>query len=659
MRLHISVLLLTLAAASAAELPYFSVLSEDAGAWPEILSSVGLQRKPAGLARVFVARAGAVASPEWPARVGKGAVLILEGESSLANMFGFSRGTASAAAQSVTDIHQPKLAIVWEKGLELPVYEVPRKARIFARERWSGAPLMAGFRQGAGAVLWVAVPPGERGYERFPYLLQALADLGWEPPFHSSRLWAFFDSSYRSRVDVEYFAKRWRAAGIAGLHVAAWHYFEPDAERDRYLQKLIEACHREGILVYAWLELPHVSEKFWNDHPEWREKTGVLQDAQLDWRKLMNLTNRDCARAAAAGVERLAGRFDWDGVNLAELYFESLEGIANPSRFTPMNDDVRARFRGEAGFDPVELFGKRSDEGSRRTFLDFRRRLAGEIESEWLGKIEGLRQDKPYLDVVLTHVDDRFDSGMRDAIGADAERALRMLDGRAATLLIEDPATVWNLGAQRYGTIAERYRTLTSRHDKLAIDLNIVDRYQDVYPTKQQTGTELFQLVHNASASFARVALYFENSLLPADLKLLPSSAAVVKRYEKIGGKTVVDSEGGVGLPWKGNAVVDGAAWPVIDGEVVWLPSGPHSVEPAGGPAGLRLLKLNAELQSARSASLTSIEFAYRSNSRALAVLNDAPRRVEIDGVEQAPSFAGPRTLLLPRGQHVVTIATE
>ena len=64
--------------------------------------------------------------------------------------------------------------------------------------------------------------------------------------------------------------------------------------QDEYLKQLIEACHRNAILVYAWLELPHVSEKFWADHPEWREKTGVGQDAQLDWRKLMNLQNPDC-----------------------------------------------------------------------------------------------------------------------------------------------------------------------------------------------------------------------------------------------------------------------------------------------------------------------------------------------------------------------------
>ncbi len=47
-------------------------------------------------------------------------------------------------------------------------------------------------------------------------------------------------------------------------------------------------------------------------------------------------------------MKQLVGRFDWDGVNLAELYFESLEGAANPARFTPMNQDVRNEFRGLA-----------------------------------------------------------------------------------------------------------------------------------------------------------------------------------------------------------------------------------------------------------------------------------------------------------------------
>ena len=188
----------------------------------------------------------------------------------------------------------------------------------------------------------------------------------WTAPFRSAHLWAFFDSAYRSRVDLDYFAPRWRKAGISALHVAAWHYWEPDPQADEYLRHLIDACHRNAIQVYAWVELPHVSERFWDQHPEWREKTALLQDAQLDWRKLMNLTNRAAFAEAARGLRGLMDRFDWDGVNLAELYFESLEGHENPARFTPMNDDVRAEFQAASGIDPLDLFNPKSPQYYRK-----------------------------------------------------------------------------------------------------------------------------------------------------------------------------------------------------------------------------------------------------------------------------------------------------
>ena len=99
----------------AASLPYFAILSDDSGAWPAILSSIGLQPQPASVAHVFVARAGAAASADWYARVDQGAILILEGESSLAEMFGFKRGKENVRVTSLTDVHRPKLPIVWEK----------------------------------------------------------------------------------------------------------------------------------------------------------------------------------------------------------------------------------------------------------------------------------------------------------------------------------------------------------------------------------------------------------------------------------------------------------------------------------------------------------------------------------------------------------------
>jgi hypothetical protein len=218
---------------------------------------------------------------------------------------------------------------------------------------------------------------------------------------------------------------------------------------------------------------------------------------------------------------------------------------------------------------------------------------------------------------------------------------------------------VWHLGPERYPAIAGRYQALTPHKDKLAIDLNIVERYQNVYPTKQQTGIELLQLVHRAAGSFARVALYFENSLLPPDLKLLSAAAAVVSRIEHMGPKTVIDSAGGVGIPWKGGAKVDGQLWPVQDDEILWLPAGPHAVEPAPRPTGPCLLHLNGDLKAARAVDAHTLEFTYQSASRGIAIVSRPPVKFQIDGVDEAPKLAGATTLLLPRGQHVVTLTTE
>jgi hypothetical protein len=649
------VLLLLAFDASPETLPRFHVASGDPGAWPRILSALGFLPGAGG---VYVVNDLAANVDQWRQRIQEGAVVILEGESALAASLGIRSAPGKpVVVQNVVDSHNPALPIVWARPLALPRFEVPATARVLTRERWTQAPLVAVIGFGEGAVLWLAVHPGARGHERFPYLAQALSDAGVRPPLTSRNLWAFFDWSYRGRADVEYLVRRWRRAGIAALHVAAWHFFEPDAHRDQYLKSLIEACHRHAITVYAWLELPHVSEQFWFDHPEWREKTALGQDAHLDWRRLMNLQNPACVRAVASGVEQLILRFDWDGVNLAELYFESLEGHGNAARFTPMNDDVRREFRAAHGFDPKELFGPRTPGVLElRQFLDWRAGLARRMQEHWLSEIERLRKLKPDLGLVLTHVDDRYDTRMRDLIGADAGMLLPLLNRHDFTFLVEDPATIWNLGPERYTEIAARYRTIAPKPHKLAIDINIVERYQDVYPTKQQTGIELFQLVHEASQAFPRVALYFENSLLPVDLPWLAAAAATAERFERVGGKLAVESRRPLGVPWSGPALVNGRLWPWTDGEVLWLPAGAHAIEPAATEPAVRLIDFNGTVQSAAVVGRT-VEIAYQSESPAWAIFDRTPGRLELDGevYPDVPQRAGNRYVLrLPRGQHLL-----
>ncbi len=599
MRFLISLMLLTLPAA---------------GAWPRILESAGLPSN---------------------------AVEAITGASDQAVRLGFRDTGARVTVRSVVDSIDPSLEIVWQTAVETPVFTVPPGVTVFTRERWTGAPLAAGWRTGDQVHFWTAVDPGERGYERFPYIPQALAELGLRARVESRGLWAFFDSSYRLRADPDYLAARWRRGGVAALHIAAWHYWEPDVQRDAWLKRLIAACHRHAITAYAWIELPHVSEQFWLDHPEWREQTAAGQDAHLDWRKVMNLNDPACSAAVERGLRGLAERFDWDGVNLGELYFESLEGYQNPARFTPFHRQVRGEFLQLHGFDPSELYDAKSgrhharDAAPMRLFLDYRAKLAARLQREWMGRLRSLKTSKPWLDLVLTHVDDRFDATMRDKLGADAASLLPVAKEHGATFLVEDPATVWHLGPERYQEMARRYAAIAPPGAKLAVDLNIVERYQDVYPTKQQTGSELLQLIHSAAGAFPRVALYFENSIARADWPLLAGAAAAARVEQTDGVGVLVTAAQSVALRWTGCALVNGSPWRVRSGEFLLLPAGGSRVESCRDSAAPVLLDFNGSLHGLelRKGRFT---IHYSSQSRAIAVLADGTERMLPPGENQS-----------------------
>lgn len=622
---------------------YFAC-GEDAAAWTRILSAVNFSPAAEKSAAVAACNTSVAGDP---------AVVVLTGDSPQSRALGFTREARTASVRNVVDAHAPELKIVWRESVTVPVMRTPEGATVFVREKWTGAPLVAGLVREGRRHLWLAAGPGEQGFERYPYLLQALGDLGVEFPYRSRRLWAFFDSSYRSRVDLDYFARRWRDAGIAALQVASWHYMEPDAGRDRYLTDLIEACHRHSILVYAWIELPHVSERFWDAHPEWREKTALLQDAHLDWRRLMNLANADCAEAVQDLVSSMLHRFDWDGVNLAELYFESPLGYANAARFTPMNEDVRQAFRRTRGFDPMEAFQQGSrryygrDAASMRLFLDFRADLAYRLQTEWVRRLQAARSSKPYLDLVLTHVDDRLDQTMRDTIGADSPRTLEFAEQENIRFLVEDPATVWDRGPKRYTELAGLYAKIAKRRDLLGIDINIVERYQDVYPTRQQTGIEFLQLVNLAARAFPQVALYFEASIAKPDLPLLASAAAVAARD---GNAWIVGDK--VGIRWtRGPAKVNGVLWPFQDDETLWLPAGKVEARESAVAPPFRILDFTADIAGAWW-ERQEFEWTYMSPARVRITL-DRAAPVRVDGVET--SLAG-ASGWLPPGRHQIRV---
>ena len=172
MRLAVSILLCALHAFSAGPI---LLIGDDPGPWPKIFGSIGLP----------VNQANNMPPQVLVRQVEEGAFVVLEGASEYAEAFSIKPSTRRIPVRSIVDERQPKLPIIWEKPIELPAFDLPPESRIFARERWSGAPILAGFRRGKGAVLWVAATPANTATSDFPICCKLSPTSASSPPFRS------------------------------------------------------------------------------------------------------------------------------------------------------------------------------------------------------------------------------------------------------------------------------------------------------------------------------------------------------------------------------------------------------------------------------------------------------------------------------------------
>jgi hypothetical protein len=598
--------------------------------------------------------------------VENGAVLVTEGITPLSEKLGFRAGPPVEVKQ-LQELAYPEVEISWETEERVTSIRAPDKTIVLNREQNSAAPMVCLLPRGRGHCLLLATslrPRDREAYARFPYFLHELRRAGAEFPYRSDRLSALFDYGYRAEEDPENLAVYYKRIGIRDLHVGAWDFFDGDPKAEAYLRKLIDACHRNGILVYAWLELPHVSTRFWNKHPQWREKTATGRDAHVDWRFVMNLNDPECFRTVANGLEKMLRHFDWDGVNLSELYFDGPSGPKNPANFTPLNSFVRSEFKKQSGIDPIDLFKKDSrfywkkNAAAWKSFVEYRVALEKDMNERFIRLFSGFRGSfSPNLDIFVTYVDNIYDSDMREAVGADVSLMFGLLNQYNFTLVLEDPATVWHLGPRRYAELAQTYEKMTRKTDRLGVDINIIKRNVQTYPTDKQTGTEFLQLFFNAGRHFRTVMVYSEYTMLPHDAALVSCALApdvhaeVARRGIQM--STTLPIVYRSGLKQK-VFEVDGNPWPCSDEGDIRLPAGSHSIS-VGMNMDLprpRLVKLNGDLLGARYVDGKTIEFSYSTKRRAIAVFDRAPHSLQVD--EGARAETTTAWVMLPRGSHKI-----
>ncbi len=423
----------------------------------------------------------------------------------------------SVTVVNVTDEAYPEMYLRWRPEQTIRRFTIPEDARSLMIDTESEQTLAYSGDYGAGHYVYLAAPLDQYtpdATSHYPYLPKYLSDtFGTNTSLRSPRLEVYFDPAYKPGADLNRLAAQWRKSGIRIVYAAAWQLLSTYS----YPYKdFVDACHCNGLAVYAWFNFPMVTPKFWDEHPEWREKTAAGTDGQVGWRYLMNLENPACFRAAMDWTKKFLSENDWDGVNITELNFDAdFKDYMRRDKFVPMNNDVRAEFRQHGGFDPILLFSPNSqfyykeNPAALQKFLHYRENIVYDWHRHVLSELEPMRKQQGW-EVIVTMMDSLHSKYVRPALGVDSKRLAGLMKDFNFTLQVEDPAEYWMQPPDRYLKFAKTYRKLVKDPGRLMFDVNVmVDR--DITHMSlisgTATGIELARTVVAAAAASGRVAV--------------------------------------------------------------------------------------------------------------------------------------------------------
>lgn len=641
--------------------------------------------------------------------VTQGGNLLITGKSALAENLGITYDSTSIQVNSFTEYLNPEHAFIWSSGETLNVFASKTGDTIYSVDKTTEAPVVLGRKVGLGRLLYV----GTRYYDRYsiygtkghPYLLYHFIDyfkiksmIATAPPLD-----AYFDpGNYDlSVVYVEDLIKGWAEQGITTVYVAAWHFWvntDTGAEWTFDYKHFIETCHKRGILVYTWFAFPHVSQKFWVQHPECREQTALNGETYEFWRLGVNMQNAACLQLTLTFFNEVMNGYDWDGINIAELYYDYQNKIET---FTPMNQDVRKNYQTLTGIDPADFFNPASanyylvNTTAWQKFLDYRTGLVTTLHDVFLSA--AAPHAAKGLELIVTAVDSlHYDyyrnelpgsASLIDAFetGVNLPAIVGMMLNKDFTLQVEDPWLLWNLNPLRYSDFNKTYLTMfpeifSAHPERLFFDVNIDSNAhlgnQEHFVSTKQAGIEVPIIFKSMYSSNNRLACFSEKSIELPDLTrlkwALAADATISKLNETSYSITTPRTSSFIPSALYNNVLINGKTWPgwsSVDHRIL-IPAGTNSIdlETTTSYTGIKIINSTAELITA-AAVTGGITLSY-----------DSPRRKAVLTIEdfntsQSDSFtvflddiAYPTTIasyyghyyfFLPSGSHSVRILSS
>lgn len=589
--------------------------------------------------------------------------LITSGFTPLADRIGIENTAQKIKVQSVKDTSYPQVRINWKKSVSVPVFEAPGDAVYHYVDRKTNLPLVVSASAGGGEFIFLGTlldGETENGGTRFPYFLtHALRTLKFFPLVRRSGAEVFFNPAEREGVSVEELVKFWKRSGVKSVYAAGWQVF-PEWSYD--YKRLINLSHQNSMLVYAWLEPPYINEKFWLEHPQWREKNPWGEDAVISWRKPMALGDPQVLKKVLEEWEKFLLDYNWDGVILNRLGFESREGEKKPRYFTPFYPSVREKFKQQVGFDPVELFNPKSSyywkesPQSLNQFKQFRTRLAENYAESLLQMLSALKSRKNgSWEIILTHDKTRPYSGI------DLSSLIKLKNKYGVKLqLIPEEENKWALPKEKFDIIQ------LSIHPQ---DNPFIASAPTNYPTGIAFYTQLYTFINNHQ----RFSLFSESSLYQVDTQMLPLIQGSISSQEWTPSGLLVHTPHSGEVVFSDqkieNLLMDNSLAGSFYQQNLLFPVGEHLVElPSSGKFQLpgkksktRVVDFSGDLVECQ-VKARGIVIDYRDERRTVLVINERPLDVYVSNRRIKNNFQkGYRgwSLILPPGENTVKIITK
>ena len=616
--------------------------------------------------------------------VRQGGNLITDQKNSLAEELGIHFSQTQLRLRNVRDLTYPEEPVSWKYFESFNKIDAEDIDEVFCQDAATDAPIVIGKSTGKGKVIFFASwfdPFSHLGYSRYPYLLDYVKRyfrLG--PIIRRENLETYFDPGLRPTAGVEDLVKQWVRTGIRRIHVAGWHEY-PLRKYTYDYGRLIQLAHANGILVYAWLEPPQITQQFWRNHPEWREKNYKGEDAQPAWRYAVALTDPACVDSMALKYRKLLDSIDWDGVNLAELYFESGKGFETPLQFTPMHPSAIREVKRKYGIDLTSIFDQNSpwywknNPAVQSTLVEYRINKLDEVYERLMREFYDLAKSRPGFQVFVTAMDSYGSPELREQIGVDMTHILTLQKRYGFRLQVEDPERLWSTDPLRYIHIGQMYEKLIGDRSKLLLDLNILTfrKKSDIipFPTLIQTGTESFLLVHAASVGAPRFTFYSEETVNPQDLSFFANAASEGIKYQRTGDGYSFEAAHSFTLRLPKDVpqiLLDGMPVTASRENLFFIPAGTHTVEVNPGATGAfstsqlqpRILSSTHDISNLVY-GMRNAKFAYEAEERMLVSFSNEPTQVILDG--QYFTFTLMKgndcyTIALPPGSHEADVIT-